>query len=97
MRDELTAEGILSDHPAVTLVDYRDQHGEPVYAGDDRVVFRDEHGYELNEWADALGIDRSELSQRMHQLAREVYDGEGVGDPWSVTDPVVFDAATFDE
>lgn len=93
--DELTADGIRTDHPGVTLLDYIDLHGEPVHVGADRVVFRDEHGYELNEWADVLGTDRGDLSGRMHELAREVYDGAGIGDPWSTVDPVVFDAETF--
>lgn len=98
MTDELTADGIRTDHPDVTLLDYLDLHGEPVHVGPDRVVFRDGHGHELNEWADALEIDRGELSERMHELAREVYgraEATGDGDPWSVADPVVFDADTF--
>lgn len=95
MTDELTENGILTDHPDITLLDYADLHGEPVYVDADRVVFRDEHGHELNEWADALGMDRSEFSGKMHELAREVYHTGGAGDPWSTADPVVFDANTF--
>lgn len=95
MTDELTADGILTDHADVTLLDYIDLHGEPVHVDADRVVFRDDHGHEINEWADLLYIDRGELSGRMHELAREVYDGTGSGDPWSTADPVVFDADTF--
>lgn len=90
MTDELTGDGILTDHPNVTLLDYVDLHGEPVHVGSDRVVFSDQHGHELNEWADALEADRDELSERMHELAREVSDYN-----WSTSDPVVFDAGTF--
>jgi len=96
--DELTDDGIRSDYPDVTLVEYTDLHGEPVYSGDGRVVFRDTHGFELDEWADVLGVDRGVLAARMHELAREVYgrdEAEGSGDPWSTADPVVFDAETF--
>ena len=98
MTDELTEDGILTDHADVTLLDYVDLHGEPVHVGPERVVFRDEHGHELNEWADVLDVDRAELSERMHELAREVYgrdEATGSGDPWSASDPVVFDADTF--
>lgn len=98
MTDELTADGILTDHPDVALLDYLDLHGEPVHVGPHRVVFRDEHGHELGEWADVLGVSRSKLSERMHEMVREVYgrdEGRGSGDPWSASDPVVFDADTF--
>lgn len=95
--DELTDDGIKTNHPDVTMIDYKDLHGQPVVATDSRVVFCDQHGHELNEWAEVLDMDRSEFSQRMHELAREVYDGEGIGDPWSYADPVVFDAETFEE
>lgn len=98
MTDELTVDGILTDHPNVTLLDYVDLHGEPVHVGSDRVVFADDHGHELSEWADAIGLDRDQLSEKMHDLAREVYGREqasGDGDPWSASDPVVFDADSF--
>lgn len=95
MADELTDDGILTDHPDVTLPDYVDLYGEPVHAGRNRVVFRDEHGDELNEWSDALEVNRSELSGQMHELAREVYHPDEPGDPWSVADPIVFDVDTF--
>lgn len=72
-----------------------------MYEGADRVVFADERNHELNEWADDwLDVTRSELSERMHELAREVYgrdEAQGTGDPWSVADPIVFDAETFEE
>jgi hypothetical protein len=98
MTDELTADGIRTDHPDVTLLEYLDLHGEPLHVGPDRVVFRDAHGHELSEWADVLDVERSELAARMHDLAREVYgraEARGSGDPWNGSDPVVFDADTF--
>lgn len=95
MTDKLTDHGILTGHPDVTLADYRDMHGPPVHANGDVVVFADSEGHELNEWANALDMDRDEFSKRMHELARRYYGGDGTGDPWSVNDPVVFDARTF--
>ncbi|WP_135535362.1 hypothetical protein [Halostella pelagica] len=95
MTDELTADGILTDDGNVTLLDYVDLHGQPVHVGPDRVIFRDEHGHELSDWSAALGADRDGLSATMHKLAREVYQPDEPGDPWSRADPVVFDADTF--
>lgn len=95
MTDELTEDGILTDYPDVSLLEYIDLHGEPVHVGPNRVIFHDSHGQELNEWSDALALERSELSERMHELAREAYHPDEPGDPWSVADPVVFDADTF--
>lgn len=95
MTDKLTEDGIRTDHANVTLLDYVDIHDEPVHVGEDRVIFRDEHGHELSEWADVLEMDRGDLSGTMHELAREVYQPDEPGDPWSVADPVVFDADTF--
>lgn len=90
MSDKLTEDGILTDQSDVTLVEYVDLHGAPVHADADRVVFADRHGHELNEWVDVLGMERSDLSARMRELAREVCDWN-----WSTSDPVVFDARTF--
>ena len=56
---------------------------------DEFVLFADGTGHELNEFAEANGVDRSALSARMHADARERYDGDGAGDPWSVVDPVI--------
>jgi hypothetical protein len=98
MTDELTEHGILTDSGAVSLLDYVSEHGQPVHVGPDCVVFRDEHGHELSEWADIIGTDARTLSERMHDLARDVYgrtEATGSGDPWSAADPVVFDADTF--
>lgn len=94
--DELTEYGILTDYPDVTMIDYRDLHGEPRHETDEQVIFEDGHGYELNEWADVLEMDRSELAGRMHELAREHEPNDGL-DHWAAADPVVFDARTFEE
>ncbi|PSQ59075.1 hypothetical protein BRD18_04230 [Halobacteriales archaeon SW_7_71_33] len=99
--DALTENGIATDHPDVTMTEYRDLHGEPLVANEEVVVFSDEHGHELREWADALDMSRGALSERMHELAREhVGDHHGRidgGDPFATADPVVFDAAEFAE
>jgi len=61
----------------------REIHGDPVYDGDDKTVFADSTGHELNEIAKEEEVDRSELSEWMHEQARDVdYD-------WSASDPVV--------
>lgn len=96
MADKITDNGILTDSPAVTISDYREMHGPPVFESGDVVIFADSEGRELSEWANALNVDRDDLSERMHDLARRHYGGDGVGDPWGVDDPVVFDARTFD-
>jgi hypothetical protein len=56
---------------------------------DEYVLFADSTGHELNEIAEANGVDRSDLSARMHADARERYEGDGIGDPWSVDDPII--------
>ena len=98
MTDELTDDGILTDSGVVSLLDYVDLHGQPVHVGPDRVVFADSTGNELADWADVLDIEPGNLHSTMHELAREVYgraEATGSGDPWSVDNPVVFDADTF--
>ena len=98
MTDQLTDNGILTDSNAISLLDYVDMHGPPVHVGADRVVFADSVGNELADWAEVLDITLDELHSTMHVLAREVYgraEATGDGDPWSVDDPVVFDADTF--
>lgn len=67
----------------------RDAHGEPLIETKSLVLFRDETGHELNEFVDDMDATRSELSEKMHELARKVYDDGNPGDEWSVTDPVV--------
>jgi len=62
------------------------QHHEVVYEDDQVVVVADHTGHELNEWCDEFDMDRSDLSQIMHDLARQVCDYN-----WAVSDPVVFD------
>jgi hypothetical protein len=89
----LTDDGIDLTGALVSIEDYRhEDHIEVVAETDDRVVVRDSAGYELNEWADDLGISRRDLSLRMHEMARAHYGREQIpsgGDPWSVTDPLV--------
>jgi hypothetical protein len=94
--DELTENGILTDHPDITRAEMEDIHGEPRHETDEQVVFADRHGHELNEWADALDMDRTDLSARMHELAREHGPNDGI-DHWPADDPVVFDARTFND
>jgi hypothetical protein len=97
---KLTENGIdLADDHLDLYGDYLDADGDPlldniekVAETDDLVVLRDSSGHELNEWADDLGISRSDLSERMHSLARDHYgrdEAQGTGDPWSVSDPLV--------
>lgn len=67
----------------------RDAHGEPLVETDRFILFRDLTGHELNEFVDDMAVDRRELSIKMHELARKVYDDGKAGDEWSTTDPVV--------
>lgn len=84
----LTDAGIeLEDNPMVDLDEMRSDHNdhlEVVAETDDRVVFVDLKGHELGEWANAMEIDVRELSEAMHEQAREVSEYD-----WSVSDPVV--------
>jgi len=90
--DELTEYGILTNYPDVTMPDLRYVHGDPVATTSTSVVFADSHGHELNEWANVLYMDRGTLEECMVELAHGItyYD-------WSVSDPVVFDARTFND
>jgi len=56
---------------------------------DEYLIFADGSGHELSEIAQHVGVDRAQLSQRMHAEARKRYEGDGTGDPWGVMDPVV--------
>lgn len=97
--EELTENGIKTDHPDITRERYTEIHDKPVYEDQNLVIYMDCSGHELNEWADALDIDRGDLSAEMHEIARQYHsydDGRGAGDPWAVCDPLVFDSATFD-
>lgn len=96
--DVLTEDGILTTHADITREHMADVHGEPVAETSERVIYADTSGHSLNEWADALGVNRTELSEKMHELAREHHSRDDTahgGDPWSVADPIVFDAKTF--
>ena len=89
----LTENGINLGSTHLTIEDYvAESHIEKVAETDDLVILRNSAGYELSEWADDLGISRGDLSERMHELARDHYGREqitGAGDPWSVSDPLV--------
>jgi len=79
----------MAQHFAEFEYEYRDgpdTDAEVVYEDDQVVVVADHSGHELNDWASDLGLDRSELSEQMHTLARQLCDYD-----WSVSDPVVFD------
>jgi len=66
----------------------REEH-EVRAENDEFVLFADGGGHELNEFAEANGVNRAALSERMHSDARERYDGDCAGDPWSVVDPII--------
>ena len=67
----------------------REYHGAPLVETDALLLFRDETGHELNEFANDMETSRGELSERMHEIARRVHHDDSPGDEWSVTDPVV--------
>jgi len=78
----------MAEHFGEFEAEYRTepQHHEVVYEDEEVVVVADHTGHELNEWADDLDFDRTELSKTMHTLARQVCDYN-----WSTSDPIVFD------
>jgi hypothetical protein len=84
----LTADGIdvSSVSSTATLDDYRDDvdHGHVVAETEDSLVYADHAGYELGEWADDLDMDARRLSERMHELARDLTEYD-----WCASDPVV--------
>lgn len=65
------------------LAEYEDIHGAPVHEDDEKAVFADGKGHEINEWASAVGVERSEVAEWMHEQAADVdYN-------WVSSDPVV--------
>lgn len=92
VKDELTENGIKTNHPDVTTEELGELHGTPDYEDDDIVVYSDAHGYALNEWSDALEVSRGYLSKQMLDMA----DDAGVDRPWGYVDPIVFDAESLD-
>jgi len=70
------------------IAEFRDEH-EVKAETDEYILFADEHGHELSEIAELNGVDRGELSARMHAEARERYGSDGAGDPWSASDPIL--------
>lgn len=89
--DEITENGIKSDHPDVSIERYQQIHGEPIVENDQVVIFADRYGYDTNEWAELLDIDRSDLADRMYELAREHSDESQL---WGAADPIVFDSGS---
>jgi hypothetical protein len=87
----LTADGIdLSGCQTLDLYgDYLADDGtaisdsRPVVAESDAlVILRDTSGHELNELANLLGMDRSDLSEQMHNIVRSYgREAQGTGDP----------------
>jgi len=65
------------------LAEYEDIHGEPVHEDDEKAVFADAKGHELNDWADEIDTDRSEVAEWMHDRADDVEYN------WVSSDPVV--------
>lgn len=92
--DELTENGILTDHPDVTMSELVDIHGEPRHDTGDTVVFEDTTGHEIHEWATALDMNGGDLVRAMHDIADRHDPDDGIGH-WPVHDPVAFDARTF--
>lgn len=84
----LTDHGIrLEANPLVDLDELRSDHNdhlEVVAETDDRVVFVDYKRHELKTWAEDMSIDLQDLSEAMHEQAREVSDYD-----WSASDPLV--------
>jgi len=78
----------VQDDMAAFLDELREAHAV-VEETDEYVLFRDTTGHELNEFAEANGVDRPALSARMHEDARIRYDADEAGDPWSVADPLI--------
>jgi len=59
----------------------RSVHGEPVAELPSMTVYADIYGHELNEIADDADIDRGELSEWMHEQARDLDYNWGHSDP----------------
>jgi len=64
------------------LAEYEDLY-ECVAETSSMLVFADTHGYELDECADKIGLDRETVSDWMHDQA------SGVDYSWSASDPLV--------
>ena len=91
---EKTTEEIMAEESfnLNKIVDeFHDEHGDPVAKNENMLVFADTDGYELDEIAaHTAGVDRGDVAQWMHRMARKVHDrGPHGGDAWSVADPVV--------
>ena len=78
----------MAEHFEEFEYEYRNelQAHEVVYEYSQVVVVSDHTGLEINEWAQDFDVSRTEFSELMHMLARQVCDYT-----WSVFDPIVFD------
>jgi len=76
-------EPLTTEHTTIDIDDMREAH-ETIAETNDVIVFADHGGHELNSWAEQDGLDRDELSRRMHKLARDITDYD-----WGASDPVV--------
>lgn len=87
-----TSNGInISDDELADMDELREAH-EVKFESDELVVFADSTGHEINEFADDMALSRSELSEKLHDLARDHYgrdQSDGQGDPWGYLDPIV--------
>jgi len=82
----------MAAHFADEVADYRAaDHCEIVYEGEEAAVVADHAGHEINEWASEFGVDRSELSATMHDLAEQLMGRQDAHEHFSYSDPVVFD------
>lgn len=85
--NDATVEAQIANYSRETynefLAEYQDIHGEPVHEDDEKAVFADGKGRELNEWASDIGVERSDVAEWMHEQA------DRVDYHWVSSDPVV--------
>jgi hypothetical protein len=89
--DELTPNGIRSDHVDATPRSVRERYGTPVFKNQDVVIFRAQNDYALTEWARILGIPYPDLYDAMVKLV-EKHCPAGM---WVGYDPIVFSRRDF--
>ena len=86
--DELTENGILTDHPDITRAEMAEYHGEPKHEDENSVVFADSKGYEFDEFAEAFaeqGVSREEFSNAMHDIANGFEPDDGIAPSFDAT------------
>ncbi|WP_313691689.1 hypothetical protein [Halorarum halobium] len=84
MTDTLTEFGVEVDDREELVTGLRDVHGEQVGESEKSLVFALEDSNVLGKWANELNMDREELADRMHELAREATDYN-----WGTYEPFV--------